>query len=320
MDKTAETVGRALLERVLIGMAMFPTVIRSDNDPTFLSELFLYMNRMLNIRHITGSSYHPQSQGMVEGMHKTLNVILRKLLEENVRSWESMLPYAECILRITPLESLMGRSPYQVVTGLRPKLPRALMGSSNAVEPIGIDRYVGNLLNYLRGCYESIRQQSISIRDLKEIKALDEGTLGMELHVGDVVMLRLDPTTRREGPRRFQARVREEFYVIDQKVSPHTFRLKTYWSPQVMIPGTHHAENLVRIELPWVDLDPNCSRIIEIFRNTEGDWARYRIERYAPDGRCLLKRMTQQAGDQTWREDGVGVWSDLSLELYRWVV
>ena len=36
-DKTAEIVGRALLERVLIGMAMFPSVIRSDNDPSFLS-------------------------------------------------------------------------------------------------------------------------------------------------------------------------------------------------------------------------------------------------------------------------------------------
>jgi len=319
-DKTAETVGRALLERVLIGMAMFPTVIRSDNDPTFLSELFLYMNRMLNIKHITGSTYHPQSQGLVEGMHKTLNIMLRKLIENNAKMWESMLPYAECILRITPLESLMGRSPYQVVTGLRPKLPRAMMGSSNAIEPVGIDEYVGNLIGYLRECYSSIRQQAVSIREVKEVMAREEGTLGMELEVGDVVMMKLDPTVRREGPKRFQSRVRDELYVIDQKVSPHTFRVKTYWSPQTLVPGTQHAENLVRVELPWVELDPNGLRIIEIFRNTVGDWARYRIERYAPDGRCLLKRMRQQDGSDQWTEDGVGTWSDLSVELYRWVV
>ena len=42
--------------RELIGMAMLPTVIRTDNDPSFLSELFFYMNRMVNIMHITGST------------------------------------------------------------------------------------------------------------------------------------------------------------------------------------------------------------------------------------------------------------------------
>ena len=60
-DKSAETVGEALLEKILIGMAMFPTVLRSDNDPVFTSDLFTYVNRMLNIRHITGSSCHLQS-------------------------------------------------------------------------------------------------------------------------------------------------------------------------------------------------------------------------------------------------------------------
>ena len=87
-----------------------------------------------------------------------------------------------------------------------------------------------------------------------------------------------------------------------------------------MVPGTQHAENLVKVEITWVELDPNGLRVIEIFRNTVGDWARYRIERYAPDGRCLLKRMRKQDGSDQWTEDGIGVWSDLSVELYRWVM
>jgi hypothetical protein len=214
----------------------------------------------------------------------------------------------------------MGRSPYQVVTGLRPKLPRALTCSTYAVAPIGIDTYVGNLLNYLKECYQSIRRQSADIRELKEVGAKMEGTFGMELQVGDVVMMRLDPTVRREGPKRFQSRVRDDICIIDQKISPHTFRLKTYWEPQVMIQGTHHAENLIRVDLPWVELESGSLKVIEIFRNVEGDWVRYRIERYAPDGRCSLKRLKQNEGSGEWSEDGVALWSDLSLELYRWIV
>ena len=107
------------------------------------------------------------------------------------------------------------------------------------------------------------------------------------------------------------ARVKDDLYVINQKVSPHIFRLKTYWSPQTLIAGTQHAENLVKVKLPWVELDPNGLRLIGIFHNTIGDWARYRIERYSPEGRCLLKRVRQKDGNEDWTEDGVGTLSDL---------
>jgi len=51
-DKNATTVGRALSVKVLFNLAMFPTVLRSDNDPTFMSDLFAPMNRILNTRHV----------------------------------------------------------------------------------------------------------------------------------------------------------------------------------------------------------------------------------------------------------------------------
>ena len=70
-DKSARTVAKALLERVLLNLAMFPTVLRSDNDPDFTSNVVVCLNRMLNIKHVFGSVYHPQSQGQVENLHRT---------------------------------------------------------------------------------------------------------------------------------------------------------------------------------------------------------------------------------------------------------
>ena len=44
--------------------------------------------------------------------------------------------------------------------------------------------------------------------------AQDEGALGVELEVGDVSMMKLDPAVRREGPKRFQSRVRNDLLLI----------------------------------------------------------------------------------------------------------
>ena len=204
-NKDAQTVAQALLEKVLIGLAMFPTVLRSDNDPSFTADLMGYMNRMLNIQHIFGSTYHPQSQGLLENLHRTMTAIIRQLVKENPKEWERMTPYAECIVRATPHEALMGRSPYQVVTGLNPKMPRAIMGDRPIIT-IGISDYVEGLLGYLRSCYESVRNKLKSIREENENQSLDLGSLTAELNIGDLVLIRKDASRKPKGTKRFESK------------------------------------------------------------------------------------------------------------------
>ena len=74
-DTSAETIAKALLERVLLDIAMFPTVIRSDRAREFTDSVIAYINAQLEIRHVLGSAYHPQSQGMVERMHRTMKLV-----------------------------------------------------------------------------------------------------------------------------------------------------------------------------------------------------------------------------------------------------
>ena len=116
-DRTAVDIAESLITKVTLGLAMFPVVFRSDNAAEFVGEVVAEMNKLLEIRHVTGSAYHPQSQGTVESMHKTLNHLVRGLCQEHPEDWEGRLPYAESILRCTPLKALGGRCPYEVVTG-----------------------------------------------------------------------------------------------------------------------------------------------------------------------------------------------------------
>ena len=169
-DRTAEEVGKALLERVLLDLAIVPAVLRSDRAPEFTGSVIAYINHQLEIRHVLGSAYHPQSQGTVERMHRTLKTIGKSLSEEHPSQWPQMLPYAQCILRILPLKSLGNRSPYEVVTGLRPNLPSALTARF-AVQAMDVDEYAKGLIECLKSVYARITAMAQDEKDSAELEA-----------------------------------------------------------------------------------------------------------------------------------------------------
>jgi hypothetical protein len=298
---------------------MFPSVIRSDNDPSFLADLFAYMTRVLNVHHVFGSTYHPQSQGLVENMHRTMTHIVRSLIEHSPTEWEELIPYCECVLRISPLDSLGGRSPYQVVTGLTPKLPRAML-SNDRVIPVGASEYVSKLLDYLRAVYKGVRAQQISMRQEEETRAQAPGELSAELNVGDLVMIRVEPNARkRSGPNRFQPRVRERIWRICRKISPSTFQLEDADDAALKHEFNQNAENLVRVKLPLFELERASSRVLELRDAASGEWERYRVEKFSIAGTCFLRRVVRDGSDG-WRDGAESMWVDLSERVYRWVM
>ena len=71
-DKQAETIAKGLM-RIFCDCGSFPAVLRSDNAAEFIWKIVRELNQLLGVKHITGTAYHPRSQGAVESMHKTLN-------------------------------------------------------------------------------------------------------------------------------------------------------------------------------------------------------------------------------------------------------
>ncbi len=122
----------------MLGLALFPAVLRSDNAKEFVSGVVSYMNDQLSITHVTGSTYHPQSQGKVERMHRTLNDIMTGLCRDHPQDWEKLLKYAQCVLRCTPLKALWDRSPYRAVTKLCPRLT-GFIAVETPVRLMGVD-------------------------------------------------------------------------------------------------------------------------------------------------------------------------------------
>jgi hypothetical protein len=73
-----------------------------------------------------------------------------------------------------------------------------------------------------------------------------------------------------------------------------------------------NADHLVPLDLPEPELDPDQIRVLEIESAGGAEWVRYRVERFASDGRVYLRNLDYV--------NESGEWKDLSQVRYRWVV
>ena len=67
--KKAITVRNAIAEVFIQG---YPETLQSDNRREFINKILNAYLVRINIRHILGSPYHPQSQGAIEAFNKTV--------------------------------------------------------------------------------------------------------------------------------------------------------------------------------------------------------------------------------------------------------
>ncbi|XP_068240271.1 uncharacterized protein [Palaemon carinicauda] len=93
-----------------------PRVILTDCWTNFTSKVFRGKCAELAIQHITSIPYHPESQGLVERFHQTLQTVLKKHCYDSCSEWDKALPFALFAIRNHP-NSSRGVAPFKWVFG-----------------------------------------------------------------------------------------------------------------------------------------------------------------------------------------------------------
>ena len=94
--KTTDVVHVAqLFFKELYGLHGLPISIISDRDTRFLSHFWLSLWKMVNTQLNFSSCYHPQTDGKIEVVNRSLGNLLRCLAGEHVKSWDQKLCQAE---------------------------------------------------------------------------------------------------------------------------------------------------------------------------------------------------------------------------------
>lgn len=132
-DIQAKTVAHAFVEGYVSRFGV-PDEITTDQGKQFESKLFKELSALLGTKHIRTTSYHPQSNGMVERFHRQLKQSIRAT---DPNHWSEMLPLILLGIRTTIKQDLK-HTPSEMLYGENPRLPGELFvhsRDSNFTDP-----------------------------------------------------------------------------------------------------------------------------------------------------------------------------------------
>ncbi len=119
---TADSCASAL---IMIWVSRFgvPAQITSDRGPQFASAVWAAFCRQVGMKHIMTTAYHPQSNGMVERVHRQMKAALRS--RNCGANWADHLPWVLMGIRAAPKDDT-GVSSAELVYGCALVLPGEL--------------------------------------------------------------------------------------------------------------------------------------------------------------------------------------------------
>ena len=112
-DTTSSSCAQALIFHWIARFGI-PLDISSDRGPQFTSQLWTSISRLLGTQLHHTTSYHPQSNGLIERFHRHMKSALRACLSGP--NWIQELPWVLLGIRTMPKEDL-GRSSAEIVFG-----------------------------------------------------------------------------------------------------------------------------------------------------------------------------------------------------------
>jgi hypothetical protein len=123
-QQDAPTIARVFVEEIILKFGI-PQTVLSDQGSNFMSEIFTNICKLLKIKKIKCTSYHPQSNGALEHTHRVLVEYLRCFISEDQSNWDKWLPYATFVFNTTP-HTTTGYTPHELLFGRKPNIPGIL--------------------------------------------------------------------------------------------------------------------------------------------------------------------------------------------------
>jgi hypothetical protein len=235
--QTAEVVCNIIMEKIVAPFGC-PIAILSDQGRQFEGKIFTQLCDMLEIEKKRTVSYHPQTNGKNERIHRTLNNMFRSLPKDG--TWERYLPLLTLTYNSAPGAST-GMSPYKILFGRNPYMPCDLILPEPPQKFMPQNKYI----KILHDAIEATRQtaeQNLQIKQEVMKKQYDKKIRKNEYEVGEKVMMLHVPklgehrkmAPRWEGPftiLRQSNDVNFELQLGNRRKTVHHNQIKKYFSP-----------------------------------------------------------------------------------------
>ena len=219
----------------------FPREMLTDRGTQFVSDVMQEVNRLMSVRHLTTTPYHPACNGLVEKFNGTLKPMLKKMAEERPTDWDRYIDALLFAYREAPHDST-GFSPFELLYGREVRGPLMILRELWANDE-GTDaetkttyQYVMDLREKLENTVQLVREQLTKSQSAYRAQ-YNKKAKARSFKVGDEVLLLL-PTDRNKllmhwkGPFKVVGRVGKLDYRVDLGSRITTFHanlLKGYY-------------------------------------------------------------------------------------------
>lgn len=143
-DHTAQTIARLLVEQIICRHGV-PNELLSDRGADFLSDLVKEVCKLTDMKKINTSSYHPQTDGMVERLNRTLTDMMAKHARFHGPNWDKYLPYLLFAYRVRPHSSTC-ESPFFLLHARDARIPTETVLEGPSLSQLQEDDYKTDMM------------------------------------------------------------------------------------------------------------------------------------------------------------------------------
>ena len=206
-----------------------PSDILTDQGANVMSRLLAEVYRLLQIKPIRTSLYHPQTDGLVERFNQTLKSMLRKTAISEGKDWDKLLPYVLFAYREVPQAST-GFSPFELLYGRPVRGPLDLLRESWETPATTNENIISYVLS-MRDNMTELVQLNLAKAQTTHKAWYDRTARAREFKPGDrvLVLLPMSPHKLRaqwQGPYSIVEKNGEANYVVDMR--DNNKRLRTF--------------------------------------------------------------------------------------------
>jgi transposase InsO family protein len=167
-----------------------PYKVVTDQGSNFTSEMALRLYAHLGMKRASTTPYHPQSNGMVERLNRTLKASISKIQAVHDCDWDLVLDWALGNIRAMP-SSATNETPYFLVCGQDVRMPSEALANDvipdfhDSLHPVRRPKY---FLHAMKSIAKIARMQSLKTQRTTK-RAYDKKSRNPRIKPGDWVKL-----------------------------------------------------------------------------------------------------------------------------------
>ena len=194
-NQEAITIAKALCEQYITKYGI-PEKVLTDQGSNFMSKAFNDVCKLLKLKHLTTTTYHPQTNGALEKSHNTLKEYLRSFTDIDRKNWDEMCHYAIFVYNTTP-HCATNYTPHELVYGRPALIPSAIQKEP---EPIyNFDDYATELKARLRLAHTIAREKLIKKKEATK-QQYDQNLNPIDLQPNDLVWMKNEMRRNKQDP------------------------------------------------------------------------------------------------------------------------